>query len=261
MQDRYETLPFPKYRRFLVDTVALGSRKHLIHGLLEIDVTDARRYLRGQADESGRSPSFTGFIIACVGRAVDEHKIMHAYRGSRDRLVLFEDVDIATIVEVETEDRKFPLGHIVRAANRKSLPEIHDEIRSVQAEGQVREETMPGGALLLNLPGFLRRLLYRLSIRSPQRMKTNAGTVLVTAVGMFGRGTGWGIPVAIHSLAVTIGGIAEKPGLVDGCVEAREFLSLTISFDHDIIDGAPAARFAGRLEELVESGYGLRPEG
>jgi hypothetical protein len=34
-------------------------------------------------------------------------------------------------------------------------------------------------------------------------------------------------------------------------------LSLTISFDHDIIDGAPAARFTERLKELIESGYGL----
>jgi len=34
-------------------------------------------------------------------------------------------------------------------------------------------------------------------------------------------------------------------------------LSLTISFNHDIIDGAPAARFAQRLKDLIESGYGL----
>ena len=32
---------------------------------------------------------------------------------------------------------------------------------------------------------------------------------------------------------------------------------ITISFDHDIIDGAPAARFTQRLKELIESGYGL----
>jgi pyruvate/2-oxoglutarate dehydrogenase complex dihydrolipoamide acyltransferase (E2) component len=34
-------------------------------------------------------------------------------------------------------------------------------------------------------------------------------------------------------------------------------LNLTIIFDHDVIDGAPAARFARRLVELIESGYGL----
>jgi 2-oxoacid dehydrogenase/acyltransferase catalytic subunit len=56
---------------------------------------------------------------------------------------------------------------------------------------------------------------------------------------------------------MTVGGIGEKPGVVDGQIALREYLSLTISFDHDMIDGAPAARFTERLKELIESGYGL----
>jgi pyruvate/2-oxoglutarate dehydrogenase complex dihydrolipoamide acyltransferase (E2) component len=48
---------------------------------------------------------------------------------------------------------------------------------------------------------------------------------------------------------------------VDGRVEPRELLSLTIIFDHDIIDGAPAARFTRKLVELIESGYGLEEDG
>ena len=43
----------------------------------------------------------------------------------------------------------------------------------------------------------------------------------------------------------------------NGRIAIREYLSMTISFDHDIIDGAPAARFTQRLKELIESGYGL----
>jgi pyruvate/2-oxoglutarate dehydrogenase complex dihydrolipoamide acyltransferase (E2) component len=34
-------------------------------------------------------------------------------------------------------------------------------------------------------------------------------------------------------------------------------LYLTISFDHDIVDGAPAARYAQKLSQLIEGGYGL----
>jgi pyruvate/2-oxoglutarate dehydrogenase complex dihydrolipoamide acyltransferase (E2) component len=33
---------------------------------------------------------------------------------------------------------------------------------------------------------------------------------------------------------------------------------VTLSFDHDIIDGAPAARFVSRFRELIASGYGIR---
>ncbi len=83
------------------------------------------------------------------------------------------------------------------------------------------------------------------------------GTVGITAVGMFGKGAVWVIPLTGHTLYITLGGIGEKPGVVDGHIAIREYLSMTISFDHDIIDGAPAARFAERLKDLIEIGYGL----
>ena len=51
--------------------------------------------------------------------------------------------------------------------------------------------------------------------------------------------------------------LARKLAEMVGRIEPRQILSLTIIFDHDVIDGAPAARFARRLVELIESGYGL----
>jgi pyruvate/2-oxoglutarate dehydrogenase complex dihydrolipoamide acyltransferase (E2) component len=75
---------------------------------------------------------------------------------------------------------------------------------------------------------------------------------------MFGRGAGWGIPLAAPTpLMVTVGGIGAKQTLVEGRVESREYLSLTISVDHGVVDGAPATRFTQRFKELIESGYGL----
>ncbi len=86
------------------------------------------------------------------------------------------------------------------------------------------------------------------------------GTVGVTAVGMFGAGAGWGIRPAVPTMMLTVGGIGAKPVVRDGRVVVRDCLSLTVTFDHDLVDGAPAARFAERLKELVESGHGLPGE-
>jgi pyruvate/2-oxoglutarate dehydrogenase complex dihydrolipoamide acyltransferase (E2) component len=73
----------------------------------------------------------------------------------------------------------------------------------------------------------------------------------------YGSGGGWGIPFSNHTLQITLGGIGEKPGVGDQRVEIREYLSVTLSFDHVIIDGASAARFTQRLKEMIENGYGL----
>ena len=94
--------------------------------------------------------------------------------------------------------------------------------------------------------------------RDPAILASMAGTVAVTSVGMFGGGhSGWGLTPTGSSLGLVVGGTAWKPAIVEGRVEPREILNLTVMFDHDVIDGAPATRFTRRLVELIESAYGL----
>ena len=92
---------------------------------------------------------------------------------------------------------------------------------------------------------------------SPYWRKRVTGTVAISAIGMFVKGPSLGIPVPTYTLSITVGGIAEKPDVINGQITKREYLSITISFDHNIIDGAPAARFTQRFKDLIESGYGL----
>jgi len=134
--------------------------------------------------------------------------------------------------------------------------EIHREIRTAQVQDVAKAAV--GFKLVQYLPTFLFSFFLRIVGKDPRQMKKYVGTVALSSVGMFGHDAGWGIPPANPpSLFVTVGGIGEKPGVVDGQIAIREYLSVTISFDHDIIDGAPAARFTQRLKELIESGYGL----
>ncbi len=91
-----------------------------------------------------------------------------------------------------------------------------------------------------------------------------AGTVGITAVGMFGKGQGgWGLVPVIHGLALIVGSIAWKPAVVEGRIEPREILNLTVVFDHDVIDGAPATRFTRQIggadRERIWAGRGSDP--
>jgi pyruvate/2-oxoglutarate dehydrogenase complex dihydrolipoamide acyltransferase (E2) component len=255
-EESHQTISFPTNRQHVLETLQTWARKHAIHGLLEVDVTKARRFIQEHSAMTGENLSFTGFIISCVGRAVEENKIVHALHNWRNELVLFDDVDLATVVEVTQGDQKFPVAHIIRSVNRKTFKGIHEEIREVQIKAGERmsRPRKKSARLFWMIPAFMRRLFYRIAGMSPVWMKKNVGTVALTAIGMFGKGGGWGIPIAITPLFITIGGIAEKPGVAHGQIEIREYLSLTLTFDHDIVDGAPAARFTSRLKELIESG-------
>jgi pyruvate/2-oxoglutarate dehydrogenase complex dihydrolipoamide acyltransferase (E2) component len=259
MKTKYEgltVLPYPRTRLLMADGGRMGLRKHTVHGLVEFDITRARETIHQIKAQTGEALSFSAFFLACLGKAIDSDKQMHGYRNWRNQLILFDDVDVNMLFEVEVEGQKTIRPHILRGVNKKSTREIHEEIRAFQNQHEVSRESNFID-WFVRLPGFVRRLFFWGLFKNPQLLKEYYGTVLVTSVGMFGIGTGWGIPVPNHSLQLTLGGIGEKPGVVDHRVEVRKYLSVTVSFDHDVIDGAPAARFMHRLKKLIENGYGL----
>ena len=245
------------FRQLVIDGLELAARKHHIHGLVEVDITEARTRMRQIKERTGESLSFTGFVVYCCARAVGEDRHLHAYRDWRNRLILFDDVDVSLPVERSGQGQPVVLQTVIRAANRKSVWEIHREIRELQTKTLV--ET-PWGRWLrwyVRIPGFMRRLFYRIVQGMPTVIKGINGTVLVTSVGMFGTSAGWGVPLPGHTLSLTVGGVESKPVLINGELQKKEHLCLTATFDHDIVDGAPAARFIQRLTALVQEGAGL----
>lgn len=264
--EAYRVMPHPKLRRILALMYPAVQRTHKIHGLIEVDVTDARRYLREHEAETGERLSFTAFIIACVARAMSENPSLNVVRRGGRLLALFDDVDVSTSIERDMAGRKQPIAYVVRAADKKGIRAITQEIRAAQvAAVETKWEGFQAERWLTRIPISVLRALWAVfwwaRRRYPRVQKRFGGTVGLTAVGMFGSGGGWGIPLSYHTLDVTVGGIARKPGVVGDRIAIRDYLCMTLSFDHDVIDGAPAARFVSRLRELIESGDGLREDG
>jgi pyruvate/2-oxoglutarate dehydrogenase complex dihydrolipoamide acyltransferase (E2) component len=259
----YHVVDLPAGRRVWVNALDLSWPAHTMYGLLEVDVTVVRRFIADHKARTGETLSFAGYLAFCLARAVDEDKSVQAHRKGDRQLVQFDDVNVGLMVERKVGEKRALMGHVLRAANRKTYREIHDEIRTVQADPVPPARGMPTwfrSAMLLPWP--LSRLaitLLRLNARrDPMISVSMGGTVALTSVGLFGGGrSGWGLSPTLHPLGLVVGGISWKPAVVEGRIELREILSLTVTFDHDIVDGGPATRFVRRLVELIESGYGL----
>lgn len=252
--DRVDRLP--ARRRATVDYMRVANGRSNVHGLVEADVTTPRRRIRSYEAETGTNLSFTAFVAHCLAAAVDDHPHVNAYRDWRGRVHTFDDVDVNVLVEKATDAGRVGVPHVVRAANRRSLRAVHDEIRT--AKTSTEDASLSRVERLgLSLPGFVRRLPWRLPQLFPRRWKALAGTVAVTSVGMMGERGGWALTPSNYAVQVAVGGIAEKPRYVDGDLEPRDVLSLTVTVDHDVVDGADGARFADRFVELVEDAHGL----
>jgi pyruvate/2-oxoglutarate dehydrogenase complex dihydrolipoamide acyltransferase (E2) component len=262
----FEKRNFSRFRNPTIDTMIWGRKRHHIPILVEIDVTTARSAIRDRKMKSGEGLSFTGWIVKCLAQAVSEHKYVHALRQGKSQLVIFDDVDITIIVErVADNGEKLPMPYIIRQANAKTVAEIHAEIRaaqrlSVAGEVQIGSDLAAWMTKIFTiLPQFWRDWIFWQPVwRNPFQFKRLMGTVSVTALGIVGQsGMSWGIPIGIHPLIVAVGGIVKRPGIIHDKIAIREYVGLTVMFDHDVTDGAPVARFIRRLQELMTDRYGL----
>lgn len=258
----YTVVELPVARQIVLSFLNL-SVAHGMYAMLEVDVTRARQTIEAHKERTGERLSFTGYLAYCLAKAVNEDITVQAYLKGRKKLVLFDDVDVGMMIERELGGTRAPTGYVIRRANHKSYLAIHQEIRSVQSGPPPQQQSIPPWLrLMLWLPGplpKLAQLFVRLAKRRDpaRRWVAMAGTVGLTAVGMFGKRGGWGLAPVEHTLCLIVGGIAHKPAVVEDRIELREFLSLTVAFDHDVVDGAPASRFVQRLVELIETGHGL----
>jgi pyruvate/2-oxoglutarate dehydrogenase complex dihydrolipoamide acyltransferase (E2) component len=212
--------------------------------------------MREHRERTGESLSMTAYIVACLALAVTEHPQLNSFRRGR-RLVLLEDVTVSVLVERDIKGEKVPEPLGIRAAQAKTYREIHEEIRAAQRHVSDHVGDMTGTGWIRFIPGFLLRTFIRLASRSIV-MAERYGKVAVTAVGMFGEGPMWFVPHGGATVCVTVGGIVQRQVPGDGGYQAREHVCLTVSFDHAIVDGAPASRFMRRFGELLRGG-GLLP--
>lgn len=261
----YHIKPFSTQRKNVTLIIKEGWKKHTIHTLIEVDVTNARKKIKNYTNQTGEKLSFTGWIITCAAKALSDHKELNAIRKGRNKIIYFDDIDVPIPVERTMDNEKIPMAYILRKANEKTLLEITKEIRSVQKQEVQESKQVLGNEFTLlekiafKSPMFLKKLLLLIVQHRPLLKKKHMGTLGVTAVGMKGSLPGWIIPLGgTTTILFVIGGITKKPGVIENdTIAIREYLHVTIAVDHDLIDGGPLARFLARFLELCDQGYGI----
>lgn len=245
----FDVVQRSRLRKVLVDAANAAERHHVIRGFIELDVTTPRASIRDFASATGEQISLTGYVVSCLAAALSEHRSLQGSIDWRGRLLVPAGIDVAVMVENRGEDSSSAVAMVIRSAERKSPITVSREIRAVQANPL---EAVPAVWLRVagRVPSVVRRLAIRAIARSPVLARRFMGTASVTSLGMFFDGRGWGTAMLHHPLNIVVGGIDKRP-------DGSERLCVTLEFDHDVVDGAPAARFASDLRDLVEAGHGL----
>lgn len=248
----YTIVPFGFKRKAVAASAAVSGDRNAIHAVTEVDLSVPRAAMQAWQEKTGIKPSLTAYVVTCLAHTLARHPQLNSFRRG-NRLVLLKDVTVSVLIERDYDGEKVPEPVGIAKAQDKSWTVIQEEIREAQSRQGRHLGSLSGMTWVRLIPGFLMRAFFRMADRS-LRLGVRYGKVSVTAVGMFSRDAVWFIPHGTATVLVTVGGIGPKVIPVEGGFEAREHLCLTVSFDHAIVDGAPASRFMSEFITELKSG-------
>ena len=259
----YKITRFPDSRIASIDVCEIGKQKHHVTGLVEFDVTESRKKIREYNKSNITKISFNAWLISVIGYTIKKHETSSSYLIGKNRQIVFDDVNIAIVVEKAINGIKVPIPMIIEKANETSIESITEQITEAKKIELTNEDivlqrkTLKLERLYYSLPKFLRRYIWRFLLKHPKLSFKKMGNVAFTSVGMMGKVNGWFIPISVHPICFGISSIIKKPAIFNNKIEIREILRISILIDHDVIDGAPMARFICDLSSNIEKGHGL----
>jgi pyruvate dehydrogenase E2 component (dihydrolipoamide acetyltransferase) len=221
-----------RIRRITAERMATSARAAARVSLfLDADFSEAVRFRQQLEPEFARLGvarlPWDAIVARAAALALAEHRGMLAQWVDDQGLRGVDEVNVGVAVTLEPEGLVVP---VLRDADRRSLRELTADLLELVAKaraGRLSPAEMQGGGFsITNLGG------YRIDGFTP-------------------------ILNPPESAILGVGRIADKPVVRDGAIVARTMCTLSLSFDHRVVDGAPAAAFLARLAELLERPYAL----
>jgi len=252
----YKSIPLSFNRRMIKASASVTRQKNAIHSFAEVDITEPRRIIQKHFEKTGEKLSLTAYIVTCLAQVIKQYPQFNAFIRKR-RLVLLDDLTISVLIEREFDGENVPEPVGLKQVQEKTFMQIQNEIRSSKKLNSKELGSLSKMGWIKYIPDFLLKTFVKIADRNI-KMAKKYGKVAVTAVGMFSKEPVWFIPHGPATVLLTVGSISKKVVEFEGQILSREHLCLTASFDHDIVDGAPAARFMNQLIETVKSGKFIR---
>lgn len=220
------TIPFSGLRKMVAQGVS-SSAQSAPHVTLvtEVDMTDCvslREQLLPEIEKTaGVRVSYTDIIVKAAAKAILDKPIVNASLQG-DRIVIADSINIGLATAVEGG----LLVPVVKNVQSKSIVQISKEIKDLA--GRARS----GKATADDLSG---------------------GTFTITNLGVYGIDSFTPIITPGQSAILAVCRIVEKPVVIEGEIAIRSMMNLCLSFDHRVMDGAPAAEYLARLREILQA--------
>jgi pyruvate dehydrogenase E2 component (dihydrolipoamide acetyltransferase) len=225
-----ETVPMTGLRRIIAERMAASDTTTARVTLVtEADATafvETREQFKDSVTEEwGFAPGYNDLLGLVVARALREYPYMNARLDANGESIdQLKHVNLGMAVDTE----RGLLVPVIRDADTKGLRAFGAEFRALV------ERARSGKSLPDDLSG---------------------GTFTITNLGMYDIDAFTPIINLPEAAILGVGRIQPKPVVRDGNIVARDMWTLSLTFDHRLVDGAPAARFLQHIKQLIENPY------
>ncbi len=219
-------VPHTPVRRLIAERMAAGAHATAPVTLTtRADATHLTEFRARRKAQGGPVPGYTELILSVAAKALRQHPLLNA-RWREDAVVLCGGVHVGVAVDT-------PAGLVV--------PVIRDA----------------DGLSIDQLAARLADLADRARARRLRAEEMEGGTFTVTNLGMYGIDAFTPIINLPQCAVLGVGRVVAEPAVHQGQIVPRDRVTLSLTFDHRVVDGAPAARFLNDVRLLIEAGDGL----
>lgn len=185
--------------------------------IMDVDMTEAAK-LREKTQAS-----YTAMLVSAVAKALLEHPMANSTLVD-GKIRVYKDINVGVAVSTE----KGLVVPVIHEADKKEFAAISSELKELVEKarlGKLSKEQLTGG------------------------------TFTVTNLGMYDVDMFLPIINPPEAAIIAAGRIVQKPFAVNDEVTIKPMMTLTLAYDHRIIDGAPASMFLRKIKEIVEEAY------
>ena len=225
---RRAVVPLSGPRKIIAERMAYSaSTAPHITLTLSVDMSEAvrlrSRLLAPVEERTGLRLSFTAILVRAVASTLPRHPYLNASLAGEE-IILWEDVHVGVATAIEDT----LIVPVIRQAGAKDLEQV-----------------------MADLGGLVERA--RTKRLAPSEM--TGSTFTISNLGMFGIESFTALINPPEAAILAVGRIVDRPVDVEGQIELRPTMQLTLSADHRIVDGVTGARFLADLKAVLENPY------
>lgn len=244
-------LPRPRWN--VVDMITYIGRDSVpTYLFVDVDMTWVES-IRQKAKAVGSKVTVTAILLKAIAIAQRSHPQTRTAALPWGRTVTFNDIVAGFTVERFVGNQPAVFFGAINNPDTKSVEEIASELKFYSESDMSSMEHLDRQHRFNNMPWLFRRFILWISMRYPNiRLRFMGATFGLSSIGKWGAKAL--IPPCVSTSTFGIGEVEERAVVRDGKVEIRPMMTITLNFDHRIIDGAPAARFMADVKRLLEGG-------